>query len=165
MPAGTFSWSPNRKNPNLTRETIDALLERGIETIPYTVNDFTEIQGLQTKNAAGIITDFPDLQSYKQRPLYLAYKSGSGRHAFSRILLDGFGNRDLVKKDGWSEGWTSFMPFTVGANPHYLAYKAGTGDFVFARIHGDGAGRTDLVNSRTDPEGPWTAGWTSFMPT
>ena len=56
--AGGSLWLPHHKT--LTQEQVTLAHEKGMEIIPWTVNDLEDAQRLKSWHVDGLITDFPD---------------------------------------------------------------------------------------------------------
>jgi hypothetical protein len=97
------------------------------------------------------------------QPHYLAYKVDTGQVTIDRINPTGQDVTTVWGKPagGWSNGWTTFMPFELGGQPHYLAYKVDTGQVTIDRVNPTGQ---DVTTVWGKPAGGWTKGWTSFVP-
>lgn len=54
--------------------------------------------------------------------------------------------------------WTSFMPFTLGANTYLLGYKNGSGAVSFLKVASSAQGVASVWDAT------WSKGWSSFVP-
>jgi hypothetical protein len=94
-------------------------------------------------------------------PDLFMYKVGDGTVDFDEIIEPPNGTLELWKKQqGWTTGWTSFVPFSMNGGRYLFMYKVGDGTVDIDQIVDPTQGTVQLWQH---PQG-WSTGWTHFAP-
>lgn len=78
------------------------------------------------------------------------------RKQISTRLADFAHRPEEVLREGWSLGWTQFVPFDLAGVCHMLSYKQATGGVSIDRLRGDASGWDNTMGST------WGGKWTSI---
>jgi hypothetical protein len=94
-------------------------------------------------------------------PDLFMYKVGDGTVDIDEIVDAPHGTVELWKKrQGWTTGWTSFVPLSMNGGRFLFMYKAGDGTVDIDQIVDPTQGTVQLWQHH----GGWSKGWTNFAP-
>jgi hypothetical protein len=94
-------------------------------------------------------------------PDLFMYKVGDGSVDIDEFVDPSHGTVELWKRrQGWTTGWTSFVPFNLNGGRFLFMYKVGDGTVDIDQIVDPTQGTVQLWQHHAG----WSAGWTHFAP-